>query len=53
MTLEAAILKNFLTQQNRQYSSERPRLTGSIKRTFVLPLPDNFDEPLEEFEDYM
>ena len=29
------------------------RLAGSMKGTFVLPLPDNFDEPLEEFEDYM
>jgi Protein of unknown function (DUF2281) len=29
------------------------RLSGSMKGTFVLPLPDNFDEPLEEFEEYM
>ncbi|MBE9108673.1 DUF2281 domain-containing protein [Nodosilinea sp. LEGE 07298] len=29
------------------------RLAGSMKGTFVLPLPDNFDEPLEEFEEYM
>ena len=28
-------------------------LAGSMKGTFVLPLPDNFDEPLEEFEEYM
>lgn len=29
------------------------RLAGSMKGTFVLPLPDNFDEPLEEFEEYI
>ncbi|TVQ09748.1 MAG: hypothetical protein EA368_09020 [Leptolyngbya sp. DLM2.Bin27] len=29
------------------------RLAGSMKGTFVLPLPDNFDEPLKEFEGYM
>lgn len=29
------------------------RLAGSMKGTFVLPLPDNFDEPLEEFENYV
>lgn len=32
---------------------EKDRLAGSMKGTFVLPLPDNFDEPLEEFEEYM
>lgn len=46
-----------------QYAEEKPneeekvpqkrRLAGSMKGTFVLPLPDNFDEPLEEFEEYM
>jgi hypothetical protein len=24
-----------------------------MKGIFVLPLPDDFDEPLEEFEEYM
>jgi Protein of unknown function (DUF2281) len=32
---------------------EKTPLAGSMKGTFVLPLPDNFDEPLEEFEEYM
>jgi Protein of unknown function (DUF2281) len=32
---------------------KKRRLAGSMKGTFVLPLPDNFDEPLEEFADYM
>jgi Protein of unknown function (DUF2281) len=32
---------------------QKRRLAGSMKGTFVLPLPDNFDEPLEEFEEYM
>jgi len=32
---------------------EKRRLAGSMKGTFVLPLPDNFDDPVEEFEDYM
>ena len=33
--------------------SEKPRFAGSIKGTFVLPLPEDFDEPLEELEEYM
>lgn len=32
---------------------KKRRLAGSMKGTFVLPLPDNFDEPLEDFKDYM
>ncbi|MBE9140237.1 DUF2281 domain-containing protein [Nodosilinea sp. LEGE 07088] len=32
---------------------QNSRLAGSMKGTFVLPLPNNFDEPLEEFEEYM
>lgn len=25
---------------------------GILKGTFVLPLPDDFDEPLEDFQEY-
>lgn len=32
---------------------KKRRLAGSMKGTFVLPLPDSFDQPLEEFEEYM
>jgi hypothetical protein len=28
-------------------------LVGSMKGTFVLPLAEDFDDPLEEFEDYV
>jgi len=28
------------------------KLSGSMKGTFVLPLAEDFDDPLEEFEDY-
>jgi hypothetical protein len=28
-------------------------LAGSMKGTFVLPLADDFDAPLEDFEDYI
>jgi hypothetical protein len=28
-------------------------LLGSMKGTFVLPLAEDFDDPLEEFEDYV
>ncbi|MFB2920149.1 DUF2281 domain-containing protein [Aerosakkonema funiforme] len=40
------------TKQNQEPADKRP-LAGSMKGTFVLPLPDDFDEPLQDFEEYM
>ena len=40
----------------RSQTEEPPkkrRLAGSMKGTFKLPLPDNFDDPIEDFEEYM
>jgi hypothetical protein len=37
----------------REEKPKKRRLSGSMKGTFILPLPDNFDEPLEEFSDYL
>jgi uncharacterized membrane protein required for colicin V production len=31
----------------------RKRRSGILKGTFVLPLPEDFDEPLEDFQEYM
>jgi hypothetical protein len=33
--------------------SDKRRLTGAMKGTFTLPLADDFDEPLEDFEEYL
>ncbi|HAA33448.1 MAG TPA: hypothetical protein DCE56_44175 [Cyanobacteria bacterium UBA8553] len=30
-----------------------PITTVKVKGTFILPLPDDFDEPLEDFQEYM
>ncbi|MGB3308273.1 MAG: DUF2281 domain-containing protein [Nodosilinea sp.] len=37
----------------KHVATQNLSLAGSMKGTFVLPLPDSFDEPLEEFEGYM
>lgn len=29
------------------------RVAGTMKGMFVLPLPDDFDQPLEDFKEYM
>ncbi len=47
----------FLAEKHKKtLNSENPekkRRAGILKGTFVLPLPDDFDEPLEELKDYM
>lgn len=41
--------KDFLQEQD----TTKKRRSGILKGTFVLPLPDDFDEPLEDFKEYM
>jgi hypothetical protein len=36
-----------------QDQTKKRRLFGSMQGTFVLPLPDDFDEPLDDFEEYI
>ncbi len=38
---------------NKSLNTPKKPLAGSMKGTFVLPLPEDFDAPLEEFEEYM
>jgi hypothetical protein len=33
--------------------SQKKRQAGFLKGTFALPLPDDFNEPLEDFQEYM
>jgi hypothetical protein len=33
--------------------SQQKRQASFLKGTFVLPLPDDFNEPLEDFQEYM
>ncbi|GAB4276228.1 MAG: hypothetical protein Fur0025_01220 [Oscillatoriaceae cyanobacterium] len=47
----------FLAEKHKKtiqsQNPEKKRRAGILKGTFVLPLPDDFDEPLEEFKEYM
>lgn len=51
----------FLVNQHSNKSLEKvetqlPKkrnLFGSMKGTFVLPLPDDFNDPIDDFEEYM
>ncbi len=41
------------TAEEADLTTKKPRFAGSMKGTFVLPLPDDFDDPLEDLEEYM
>jgi hypothetical protein len=38
---------------NKSLNAPKKPLAGSMKETFVLPLSEDFDAPLEEFEEYL
>ncbi len=40
-------------QGDLETGKQRKSLAGCLKGTFVLPLPDDFNEPLEDFAEYM
>jgi beta-lactamase regulating signal transducer with metallopeptidase domain len=48
--LYTEFLANQYPQVKAEERLEAPCLAGSMKGTFVLPLPDDFDLPLKEFE---
>ena len=53
---EYLITKSDQTEEDKQAAKEsvtvKRTLAGSIKGTFVLPLANDFDAPLEDFENY-
>ncbi|MFB6277587.1 MAG: DUF2281 domain-containing protein [Halothece sp.] len=58
-TLKTELLHyaEYLMEKHSQIDSEsessKKRRSGILKGTFVLPLPDDFDESLEDWQDYM
>ena len=45
--------ENYSKDVSSEQHSVKKRRSGILKGTFVLPLPDDFDEPLEDFKEYM
>ena len=45
----------FLLETHTKTSSlpQKKRQAGFLKGTFNLPIPDNFNEPVEDFQEYM
>lgn len=47
------LIENYLKTVSQKSSAQQKRRSGILQGTFVLPLPDDFDEPLEVFQEYM
>lgn len=47
------LMKNYSKDASSKQNLLKKRRSGILQGTFSLPLPDNFDEPLEDFKEYM
>ncbi|MEO0986227.1 MAG: DUF2281 domain-containing protein [Cyanobacteria bacterium J06639_14] len=47
------LIQNYSHPTSMQNKPKKRRSAGSMKDMFVLPLPDDFDEPLEDLKEYM
>lgn len=47
------LIENYSESKAEEKQLQKKRRAGILKGTFVLPLPDDFDEPLEDFKEYM
>ena len=52
MTKLSERVDDLLYADHQAPSPIKKRRVGILKGTFVLPLPDDFDEPLEDFQEY-
>ncbi|MBW4660022.1 MAG: DUF2281 domain-containing protein [Drouetiella hepatica Uher 2000/2452] len=47
------LISSHSTNISKENLPPQKRRSGILKGTFVLPLPDDFDEPLDDFKEYM
>ncbi|NET02612.1 MAG: DUF2281 domain-containing protein [Sphaerospermopsis sp. SIO1G2] len=47
------LMENYSKDVSSNQQTEKKRRSGILKGTFALPLADDFDEPLEDFQEYM
>ncbi|NES01061.1 MAG: DUF2281 domain-containing protein [Symploca sp. SIO1B1] len=48
-----SLIKEREQSANAENIPKKYRFAGSMKGTFVLPLPEDFDAPLDDFEEYI
>lgn len=47
------LIENYSNDVSQIQPPQNKRRAGILKGTFILPLPDDFDEPLVDFKEYM
>ncbi|NEQ46546.1 MAG: DUF2281 domain-containing protein [Leptolyngbya sp. SIOISBB] len=47
------LVNNYAPSDSTETPQQKYRQAGTMKDMFVLPLPDDFDEPLEDMREYM
>ncbi|MEB3280257.1 MAG: DUF2281 domain-containing protein [Lyngbya sp.] len=47
------LIENYSKNTSEENLTPKKQRSGILKGTFVLPLPDDFNEPLEDFKEYM
>jgi len=48
-----SLQENYQKDYSLTKKNLKKRRSGILEGTFVLPLPDDFDEPLEDFREYL
>ena len=47
------LIEKYAQKNPQQKLPKKRRVAGTMQGMFVLPLPDDFDEPLEDMKEYM
>ena len=47
------LLEKHAKTSNQENQTKKRRAAGTMKGMFILPLPDDFDQPLEDMKEYM
>lgn len=47
------LIEKYAQKSPQEKQTKKRRVAGTMQGMFVLPLPDDFDEPLEDMKEYM
>jgi hypothetical protein len=47
------LLEKQTKTSTQEQSTQKRRVAGTMKGMFILPLPDDFNQPLEDMKEYM
>jgi Protein of unknown function (DUF2281) len=47
------LIEKYAQKSHQEQPTKKRRVAGTMQGMFVLPLPDDFDDPLEDMKEYM